>query len=71
VIALKQGYFGKLREPGEKFVVPDGAKASWFAPTSAAPHAPRVGKDIKPPADKPPADKNPQGLGDTSGGDLV
>ncbi|AAR97681.1 hypothetical protein ACLRAE_12340 [Bordetella bronchiseptica] len=66
VIALKQGYFGKLREPGDKFDVPDGAKASWFAPASAAQHAPRAGK-----APKQPADKNPQGSDDKSGGDLV
>jgi len=31
VIALKQGYFGKLREPGESFEVPDDAVATWFA----------------------------------------
>jgi hypothetical protein len=32
VIALKQGYFGKLRAPDDKFDVPDGTKASWFRP---------------------------------------
>lgn len=36
VIASKQGYFGKLREPGDTFDVPDGSKASWFAPVDAA-----------------------------------
>lgn len=32
VIAIKQGYFGKLRGVDEVFDVPDGAKASWFTP---------------------------------------
>lgn len=30
VKAVKQGYFGKLREAGDVFEVPDGSKASWF-----------------------------------------
>jgi len=34
VIATRRGYHGNLREPGEKFDVPEGAKASWFEPTS-------------------------------------
>ena len=49
VTALKPGYFGKLREPGDAFDVPDGAKASWFAPASVVQHAPRVNKAPKPP----------------------
>lgn len=36
VIAIAQGYGGKdkhaIREPGEQFEVPDGAKASWYEP---------------------------------------
>lgn len=36
VIAIRRGYHGKLREPDEKFEVPEGAKASWFKPTSKA-----------------------------------
>ena len=36
VIATKPGYLGKLREPGERFMVDDDLKASWFEP---------VGKD--------------------------
>lgn len=33
VTATKPGYFGKLREAGETFEVPDGTgKASWFEP---------------------------------------
>lgn len=32
VIATKPGYYGKLRQAGEEFDVPDKEKASWFAP---------------------------------------
>jgi hypothetical protein len=32
VIATRLGYFGKLREAGDVFEVPDGTKASWFQP---------------------------------------
>lgn len=32
VIATKQGYLGKLRQPGDEFEVPDGTKGSWFEP---------------------------------------
>ncbi|MFZ2972237.1 MAG: hypothetical protein WA049_06325 [Ferribacterium limneticum] len=32
VIATKLGNFGKLREPGDKFDVPDGETATWFVP---------------------------------------
>lgn len=32
VIATKMGYFGRLREPGDEFDVPNDAKASWFEP---------------------------------------
>ena len=32
VIATKQGYFGKLRDVGDEFEVPEGSKASWFQP---------------------------------------
>lgn len=35
VITLKPGYFGKLREVGEKFDVPKGSKSSWFSPVEA------------------------------------
>ena len=45
VIATKTGYLGKLREPGERFMVEDDLKATWFEP---------VGKD-KPAAKKPDA----------------
>ncbi len=37
VIATKMGFFGSLRQPGESFDVPDGSKASWYAPADAAP----------------------------------
>lgn len=45
VIATKKGYFGKLREPGATFDVPEGEKASWFEPVE------------KPKADDKKADK--------------
>ena len=32
VIATERGYFGGLREAGDRFTVPDGAKGSWFKP---------------------------------------
>ena len=35
VIATKAGYFGKLRQAGDTFDVPDGSKASWFAPSAS------------------------------------
>ena len=52
VIALKQGYFGKLREPGDKFDVPDGSKASWFEPVDSAKQEAKPSKPAKP-ADDP------------------
>lgn len=50
VIATKPGYFGKLRQPDEKFEVPDGSKATWFAPVKT-----EAVRGKKPPAtaDKP------------------
>lgn len=36
VIATKQGYLGKLRQPGDEFEVPDGTKGSWFEPVKQA-----------------------------------
>lgn len=31
VTATKPGFFGKLREVGEEFEVPEGVNGSWFA----------------------------------------
>ena len=45
VIALKQGYFGKLLEVGETFEVPDDATASWFVPVEQAESAKPEGQD--------------------------
>lgn len=45
VIATKKGYFGKLREPGDVFDVPDKSVASWFEPVE------KPGKGEKPKAD--------------------
>lgn len=36
VIAIKPGFFGKLRYPGDTFEVPAGSKATWFAPSENA-----------------------------------
>ena len=46
VVALKPGYLGKLRQPGDEFDVPEGSTASWFAPVDA------VNVPL-PPAEKP------------------
>ena len=55
VIAIKSGFFGKLRAPGEEFEVPeDTKKSTWFAPVD--------GKASKKPTDKAPADKAPTDL---------
>jgi hypothetical protein len=32
VVALKPGFLGKLRQPGDEFDVPEGYAASWFTP---------------------------------------
>ena len=51
VIATKTGYLGKLREPGERFMVENDLKATWFEP---------AGKDkpaAKEPESKPGKDK--------------
>ena len=34
VIAIKQGFYGKLHTPGDEFEVPDGTKGSWFHPVA-------------------------------------
>lgn len=51
VIATKQGYYGKLREPGETFEVPAGLKASWFAPVDKAESKKPATAKKPPPAD--------------------
>lgn len=63
VIATKRGYHGKLREPGDKFDVPDGVKASWFEPTKppvvekpAAAKAAKKADAEQPPVVEKPAD---------------
>lgn len=47
VIAIAQGYGGKdkhvLREPGEKFEVPDGVKGSWYEPVDEPDQTPSTG----------------------------
>lgn len=61
VIATKRGYFGKLREPGDEFDVPDKSTASWFEP---------VGGDTKP-AKSHKAPKVLSDLSDFEPGDRV
>jgi hypothetical protein len=36
VTAIKRGFYGVLREPGDQFDVKDGEKGSWFAPVKEA-----------------------------------
>jgi len=37
VVATARGYFGRVRQAGETFEVPDDTKkASWFKPVAAA-----------------------------------
>ncbi len=36
VIATAKGYYLALREPGDKFEVPDDFKSKWFEPTDSA-----------------------------------
>lgn len=51
VIAIQQGYYGKLIEPEETFEVEDGEKASWFVPTQEGTSSPPVdAKKKSPPA---------------------
>lgn len=55
VIATKLGYFGKLREPGDEFEVPDGTKGSWFQPVEQKANG-KGGKKPEAPASGKPAD---------------
>lgn len=55
VIATKLGYFGKLREPGDEFEVPDGTKGSWFQPVEQKASG-KGGKKPEAPAAEKPAD---------------
>ena len=55
VIATKQGYFGKLREPGDEFEVPEGTKGSWFQPVEQKANG-KGGKKPEAQANEKPAD---------------
>ena len=55
VIATKFGYFGKLRQPGDEFEVPEGSKASWFQPVEQKANG-KCGKKPEAPASEKPAD---------------
>ena len=54
VIATKPGYLGKLREPGERFMVDADLKATWFEPVGKDKPAAKE-PDSKPGKDKPAA----------------
>jgi hypothetical protein len=58
VVALKPGYLGKLRQPGDEFDVPEGSKASWFVPVvdvepEFEPPVDAANASVLPPAEKP------------------
>lgn len=55
VIATKLGYFGKLREPGDEFEVPDGTKGSWIQPVEQKANG-KGGKKPEAQANEKPAD---------------
>ena len=55
VIATKQGYLGKLRQPGDEFEVPEGSKGSWFQPVEQKANG-KGGKKPEAPASEKPAD---------------
>ena len=55
VLATKLGYFGKLREPGDEFEVPDGTKGSWFQPIEQKANG-KGGKKPEAQANEKPAD---------------
>ena len=55
MIATKLGYFGKLREPGDEFEVPDGTKGSWFQPVEQKANG-KGGKKPEAQANEKPAD---------------
>ena len=47
VIATQAGYFGKLRQPGDEFDVPDGTKGSWFEPVKKPAKEPKAKADAE------------------------
>lgn len=55
VIATKLGYFGKLRDVGDEFEVPDGTKGSWFQPVEQKANG-KGGKKPEAQANEKPAD---------------
>lgn len=60
VVALKVGFFGgTLRHPGSVFDVPEGSKATWFAPATTA-----ASEAAKP---KPAPKQQPKALSELAG----
>ena len=61
VIATKPGYLGSLREPGDRFMVENDLKATWFKPAgkdkpaAKEPDSEPAGKDKPAGQDKPAA----------------
>lgn len=56
VIATAVGFDGlALRQPGETFEMPEGARATWFRQPSDPPPKPAKAKADKQPSDPPPA----------------
>lgn len=57
VTAIKPGYLGRLRAVGDVFEVPEGLRATWFAPlAAAAPPKEAKPKEAKPKEAKPHAE---------------
>lgn len=52
VKAIKPGFFGKLREPGDEFDVPDDAEATWFKPVEPVVPAAKVKEPAKAPTNR-------------------
>lgn len=48
VRAIERGFFGKLREPGDVFDVPDGATASWWEEAEGGEESPPEPKHPEP-----------------------
>ena len=54
VVATAVGFAGALRQPGDKFEMPEGSKATWFKETKpAAEPKPGKAKASDKPADEP------------------
>lgn len=50
VVATAKGYYGAIREPGDKFEVPQGTTGSWFELVEAEGKPKATRKSAKPAA---------------------